>query len=198
MINLLPPEVKKQYHYASLNTKLKGWITAAVIALIGVIVIGAAGLIYLKQISHSYDDQVAAAKATLQQQNIDGTRKKVNEISSDLKLSVQVLSKEVLFSKLLKQMATLTPPNTSLSSFSIAPSASALDIAAKTADYNAATQLQVNLADPNSKIFSKADIVSINCSGDTTDTKYPCTVTIRALLAKNNPYLFINSTRTGS
>lgn len=198
MINLLPPEVKNQYHYAVLNTKLKSWITAAVIALLGVIVIGGAGLLYLKQISHSYDDQVAAAKATLQQQNIDGTRKQVNEISSDLKLSVQVLSKEVLFSKLLKQLATLTPPNTSLSSFNIAPSVSAIDIAAKTTDYNAATQLQVNLADPNNKIFSKADIISINCGNDSSDTRYPCSVTIRALLAQNNPYLFINNSRAGS
>jgi Tfp pilus assembly protein PilN len=190
MINLLPPELKKHYHYANLNTLLKHWIVGACLALVGIVVIATAGLLYLKQISHSYDAQVTAAKTTLQQQNIDGTRKTVNEISSDLKLSVQVLSKEVLFSKLLKQLATLTPPNTSLSSLNIGPSASAIDIAAETADYNAATQLQVNLADPNNKIFTKADIISINCGSDT--GRYPCSVTIRALLAKNNPFLFIN------
>jgi hypothetical protein len=198
MINLLPPEVKKQYHYASLNTRLKQWIFFSCIALIGVVVIAGAGLLYLKQISHSYDDQVAAAQATLQKQNINGTRKKVNEISNDLKLSVQVLSKEVLFSKLLRQLAAITPSNTSLSSLNIDPAASALDIAAKTADYNAATQLQVNLSDPDNKIFSKADIVSINCNEGSDADRYPCSVTIRALLAKNNPFLFINDKKAAS
>lgn len=193
MINLLPPETKKHYHYASLNTRLKRWITGAVLALIGIVVIATAGLLYLKQISHSYDAQVAAAQTTLKEQNIDGTRKTVNEISNNLKLSVQVLSKEVLFSKLLKQLATLTPSNVSLSSLNIGPSASAIDIAAETADYNAATQLQVNLADPNNKIFTKADIISINCGSNT--GRYPCSVTVRALLSKNNPFLFINDSR---
>jgi hypothetical protein len=105
-----------------------------------------------------------------------------------------VLSGEVLFSKLLKQLGTLTPPNTSLSALTITQGTTGIDITANTADYNTATQLQVNLADPNNKIFSKADIVGINCSSNDAG-RYPCTVNIRALLADNNPFLFINDAK---
>lgn len=203
MINLLPPEVKAQYRFASYNTKLRSWLIAVCLVLAGMGTISGAGLLYLRQISNSYDQQIADSTTSLKRQKIDQTRRQVNNISTSLKLSVQVLSKEVLFSQLLKQLATLTPANTSLSSLNISQDQTALDIVANTTDYSAATQLQVNLSDPNNKIFSKADIINISCGGNDTTTssapsKYPCSVTIRALLAKDNPFLFINSQKAAS
>jgi hypothetical protein len=195
MINLLPPELKSHYRYAAHNTKLRTWITSGVLALLGVAVIGVAGLLYLKQISSSYDQQVANATQSLKDQDIEATRKEVNTISSNLKLSVQVLSKEVLFSELLKQLGSLTPRNTSLASLTINQGSTGIDITANTADYNTATQLQVNLSDPDNKIFSRADIVGINCDGTGQVDNYPCTVNIRALLVSDNPFLFINDAK---
>lgn len=204
MINLLPPEVKEHYRFASYNTRLRSWLIAVCLAIVGVGLISGAGLLYMRQISHSYDQQIADSTNNLQKQHIDAIRKQVNTISSSLKLSVQVLSKEVLFSQLLKQLATLTPANTSLSSLNISQDQTAIDIVANTSDYNTATQLQVNLAAPNNKIFSKADIINISCNSGNDSTssgapsKYPCSVTIRALLAKDNPFLFINSQKAAS
>jgi hypothetical protein len=101
-----------------------------------------------------------------------------------------------LFSQLLKQLAVIIPTNTTLSSLNISQASGALDITANTTDYKSATQLQVNLSDPTNKLFTKADIVSINCGGTSTggaaSTKYPCSVTVRALFAANNPFLFIS------
>ena len=84
------------------------------------------------------------------------------------------------------------PPGSSLTGLNIAQVTGGIDITAGASDYNTASQVQVNLADPNNKIFSKADIVGINCASGSSGS-YPCTVTIRALFAANNPYLFINS-----
>ena len=113
---------------------------------------------------------------------------------------VTVLSKEILFSKLLTQLGTITPPNVRLTDLTISQTESAIDITAQTANYESATQLQVNLTDPNNKIFSKADIVSITCSSGATvqDTAHPCTATIRAQFTENNPFLFINAAKAGS
>ena len=109
-----------------------------------------------------------------------------------LKLVVNVLSREILFSKLLTQTGAVTPSNTSLTDLSINQVAGAIDIKAKATDITAATQLQVNLQDPANKIFTKADIQNITCKPDATDPKYPCNVTLKALFAKDNPFLFIN------
>jgi hypothetical protein len=193
MINLLPPDVKSSYRYAHRNVILLRWVTAASFGLLGLIIISLAGFLYMQQVSNNYDSQIEAAQTSLKKQNLTTTQKQVQDVSSNLKLSVQVLSKEVLFSQLLKQIAVITPQNASLSNLDINQTSGALDITADTADYNAATQLQVNLSDPKNKLFSKADIENISCKSKSDNARYPCSVSIRALFAPNNPYLFINA-----
>ena len=95
----------------------------------------------------------------------------------------------ILFSELLTQIATLLPGDTNLTGLSISQAQGAIDISAAAKTYASATQMQVNLSDPKNGVFSKADIVSINCSGTTT---YPCTVVLRALFASNSSYMLIN------
>ena len=65
---------------------------------------------------------------------------------------------------------------------------------AQTASYNAATQLQINLADPKNQIFSKADIVSIIAAVRATARLVPIPLHRHhpRLFRSNNPFLFIN------
>lgn len=199
IINLLPPETKNQYRYARRNTRLVRWVVAMAFAFVGLAVISAGGIWYLHQTANAAQVQADAATASLKQQNQQEVQKQIKEIGDNIKLTVQVLSKEVLFSQLLKQIAVVTPSNAKLANLTIGQVQGGIDITANTTDYNAATQLQVNITDPANKIFSKADIVSINCSstGTATDTvsTYPCTVVIRALFADNNPFLFVTNAK---
>ncbi len=199
MINLLPPDVKQDYRYASYNRLAVRWLLALVAAMVGVAIITSLGLLVMKNTANDYEERNADAKTQLANENLTGVQKQVTDISGSLKLMVTVLSKEVLFSKLLAQLGNTTPPNVILTNLTISQTESAVDITAQTANYNAATQLQVNLADPNNKIFAKADLVSISCSAETasatTNSAYPCTASIRALFDKNNPFLFINASK---
>ncbi len=193
MINLLPPTTKHTYHYARRNRTLLRWSMACLFSLVGATLLAGGGYVYLNQSIHSTTQQIASTNKQLQAQHLSEVQKQVTTISNNLKLTVQVLSQEVLFSKLLKQLASVTPSDAVLTNLTISQTQAGVDISAQTANYNAATQLQINLADPKNQIFSKADIVSISCgSGNVANTKYPCTVTLRALFAANNPYLFIN------
>jgi len=174
------------------NVHLVRWTVICGLSLVGLAVISTAGLIYIQQTTRSYDGQIAAGQALLKEEKLTSTQTEIKDISSSLKLAVQVLSQEVLFSKLLTQLAIITPSNSVLTNLNISQSQTSIDITALSTSYNAAAQLQVNLADPANKLFSKADIVSVNCGSASTDSKYPCTATIRALFTTNNPYLFIN------
>lgn len=191
MINLLPPDLKEQYTYGRRNVSLRRWSTALVFGLLGVAVVTFGGLFYMEKEINNYKSQVASAEQSLTEQNLEETRKQAKDITSSIKLGVDVLSKEILFSQLLTQIATVIPPNTNLTDLSINKEQDNIEIKAVSVDYTSATQLQVNLEDPNNKIFSKADIQSITCT-NAQDPRYPCAVTIRALFSKNNPYLFIN------
>ncbi len=192
MINLLPPQMKEDYGYARRNNSLLHMLFAFGVGLAGLVVIAAAGMLYLHQSAGSYNKQAEQIEAGLQEQKQAETEKQVQEISGSLKLAVQVLSKEVLFSQLLKQLAVVTPSNVNLSGVNISEFGGGIDVSAQALDYDAATQLQVNLADPENKIFAKADIVNIACASDNATQRYPCTVTVRALFSPDNPFLFIN------
>ena len=197
MINLLPPLVKENYRYGLRNTLLRRWAFACVAAVIGLGLIATYGLLTLQNSTNHFRAQVNSTQSQLEQQNLKGTEAHVKDLSSSLKLVVQVLSKEVLFSKLLKQIATVIPSQAVLTGLNINQTSGGIDITAAATDYDTATQVQVNLQDPANKIFSKADIVSINCTANSPTDQYPCKIQLRALFSNNNPYLFIN-TKAGS
>lgn len=192
MINLLPSEVKQGYRYARRNVQLGRWVIICLVALVGLGAITTYGLLNLHQSTTQSKNQIAASQALFQKEDFSGTQKQVQDISSSFKLVVQVLGKEVLFSQLIKQIGASMPDNAYLTGLTISQIQGGLNITANATDYKAATQVQVNLADPANKIFSKADIESISCQS-VTDPAYPCVVTIKALFATNNPFLFINS-----
>jgi Tfp pilus assembly protein PilN len=199
MINLLPPDIKENYHYARRNTRLVHWIVACSFTLIGLAALSVGGLFYLDQTAKNNTKQADSLQASLKEQDEAVIKAQVTEISNNLKLTVNVLSKQVLYSQLLRQLATIIPGNTVLTGINLTQGQGSLDISANTADYTTATQLQVNLADPANKLFTQADIVGITCTpatADETAKRYPCTVTIRALFAKDNPFLFISNGAT--
>lgn len=193
MINLLPLSQKEQYVYARRNTVLRRWAMALVAGLMGVGLVTFMGLLYMQHSITDYQQQVSQTEQLLQTQKLADVQKQSADITTSLKLVVKVLSREILFSQLLKQIGSVIPANTVLTDLSISDVSGAIEITAITADYTSATQLQVNLEDPTNKIFSKADVQNITCAATATDPQYPCTVRIRALFATDNPYLFINN-----
>lgn len=198
MINLLPPETRNDMLYARRNTRLLKWSSILLFALLGVGIIIASGLIYLTETTKTIEKQNISAQAILKNQDLDETQKKVEEISGNVKLASDVLSREVLFSKVLRQLGAALPAQTSLQELEIDDLKGGLTLKAVASDIPSATQIQVNLQDPNNQLFDKADIESINCDASTQgNSSYPCTVQIRALFAKNNPYSYLHTPRSG-
>lgn len=197
MINLLPPDLKRDYIYARRNVGLRKWVVVFVIALLGLGAMATYGLVSFRQTGQDYQAQINKAEQHLEVENYDQVQARIQDIGNNFKLVVKVLSQEILFSKLLAQVGTAMPPNSSLAELNISQTEGAIDITANAVDYATATQVQVNLSDPANKIFSKADIVSINCNSKPGDdgkaNPYPCRISIKALFAEDNPFLFINS-----
>ncbi len=196
MINLLPPDVKEGILYARRNTRLRHWVFGLTLSIV---VIGAtvgAGLLYLQQSTRAYAAQVQQGNEQLKSQKLEETQSQIQDLTNSLKLVIQVLSREILFSKLLTQIGAALPNGSVLTNLSINKVQGGLDLSAAATDYQTATQVQLNLQDPNNKIFDKSDLVNIQCSspmpgGDPLKNQYPCTVQLRALFASNNPFAFI-------
>ncbi len=188
MISLLPPNVKKEIFYGHRNTFLGSLSILLCLVITGVFLIGAFGLFYMDQSIENLNKQAARSEESLKSQNIDETEKKVNDISNNLKLTSQVLSREILFSKLIQQIGAAMPPSAILTELKIIKTEGGIDLTAVASSYETATQVQVNLSDPANKIFDKADILSTACSGTATDPRYPCTISLRARFSKDNSF----------
>lgn len=191
MINLVPTDFKKDISYARKNTKLRRWILAAIVALLGVGIIIAGGLFYIQKSIGSNTVKLEESKKALQFQKVDETQKQIGEISANTKLATKVLSREILFSKLLKQLGSALPASTVLKSLQIDKTQGGVQLDAAASDFNAGTQLQLNLQDPKNGVFEKADINNIDCGTPDENTGLPCTVSVRALFSKNNSYVYI-------
>lgn len=193
MINLLPPATKEEVLFARHNAKLVKWVMAIIISAVGGFVIIAFGQLYLTQEASSYTKKIEEGQERLRMQQLDETQAKVSEISGNLKLVVQVLSQEILFSKVLRQVGAAIPSGTVLTNLSLTGIEGGINLNFEAKDYQTGSQIVLNLQDPQNKIFDKADIESISCNSELTEGRiYLCQVGIRALFGDNNPYLFIN------
>jgi Tfp pilus assembly protein PilN len=120
--------------------------------------------------------------AQLQAQKLAKVQKDAADISGDIRVINQVLNNEVRFSNLIQDIGKVMPPGSILSSLSLGKINGALDLSTASKDYNSAAQIAVNLNDPANGLFSKVDIVSINCNNDTA-SPYKCAGTFRALFS---------------
>ncbi len=208
MINLLPPAMREDIIYARRNTKLVRYCVALLIVIVGIFGIVFVGQLYINQASKSYAAQVTQTEEQLKLQKLEETQKRVEGISGSVKLAVQVLSRQVLFSSLIKQIGSAIPQGAVLTGLSINKPQGGIDLTAAARDYDTATQVQLNLQDPQNKIFDKADIINVQCNPSAAnsintntgqpnatqiDGDYPCKISIRALFSKDNPFLFINN-----
>lgn len=198
MINLLPPAYRTDLVYARRNTQLLRWTIAACVSLLATLAILTGGYVLIQQNVKSESSKAEVAKAELQTLKLDETQKQVQEISNNTKLVTQVLSREILFSKLLKQIGSVLPANTSLQEFQVDKLQGGLSLRAGATDVQAATQLQANLQDPKNNVFEKVDLESISCSKQVAEAAYPCTVNIRVLFLKNNPYSYFPTATKGT
>lgn len=193
MINLLPRQVKDDVLYAKRNTKLVRWLIAIAVAGAGAILIMAFGQLYLTQTAKTYTKQIEEGQQRLRNQKLEETQTRVSEISGNLKLVVQVLSREVLFSKVLRQVGAAIPSGAVLTNLRIDKVEGGIDLTFEAKDYQTGSQIVLNLHDPENKIFEKADIEQISCDTELQESRtYLCQVTVRALFGDNSPYFFIN------
>jgi Tfp pilus assembly protein PilN len=199
MINLLPPDYRQSLTYARRNTALLRLAMGLGVGAIGIAIVIFTGQMYLQQSIRDHQTSIDDTKARLTAQDQTATLKRVQGISSSINLALTVLSREVLFSKLLKQIGTVMPPGTVLQDLSVDGALTGgINLEAGATSYEAASQVQVNLADPANKIFQKADILDTAC--DTPDPEkpnpYPCHIKVRALFSTDNPFLFLSEEKT--
>lgn len=191
MINLLPSDYGASLRYSRLNVILRRWLVAALLACGGLVLILAVSWMYITRQNKNLTKNIDSVNQQLRAEDLAGTQKKAKDITSNIKIINQVLSREIRFSGLITQIGSAMPPGTVLSGLTLSKVDGGLDLSASARDHTSAAQIAVNLSDPKNKIFDKVDIVNINCSS-TSGSTYPCSATFRALFNKSTRGQFLN------
>lgn len=193
MINLIPPSTKEEIAYGRKNSLMVRWVIGIALALAGLVVIGGGSLFYLKQDSKNYQKSIEEAELSLEQQGEKQVLEKVGEISGSLSLVVDVLSREVLFSKLLPHLGSLMPDGTILRDLSLnREQTGGINLSIGAINEFTASQALINLQNSEEVLFNGADANSINCEGDEKQMPYICTASVTVLLTGENPFLLLN------
>lgn len=188
-INLLPGSMREDFTYARHNTRLIKWCIAMLAGIAGIIAVVVIGLAYINQQTGQLEKRVAQAQAELDEQDLKGVQARVEEMSDSFNLVVQVLSRQVLFSRLLEQAGAVMPAGSVLANLTIDELTGGIDLQVLATNYQSATQVPVNLQDPANQIFERVDILDIACGEG--EPNYLCGGSYRALFAEENQFMFI-------
>ncbi|MDB5182555.1 MAG: hypothetical protein JWO47_339 [Candidatus Saccharibacteria bacterium] len=188
-LNLMPPEAKSSIAYARRNTRLVHWTIGCLVIIVAMAATVVVGGFYIDNSKQNLASSISATQDTIKSQKLDKIQAEAQNLSGGVKLIVQVLSKEIQFSKLLQQLGGLMPTGATLGSVQLSNKINgALDLTANAVDYESATQVQVNLQDPKNNLFDKVDTISVTCndanaaaSTSSVDSRYKCQIIIRAL-----------------
>jgi len=197
MINLMPDASKQDIRYARYNARLVRWTVGCLIVIAIMLATVVFGAVYIDSTKSSLSTSIEQSKTTIATQKLESVQKEAEELSQGVKLIVQVLSKEVQFSKLLQQIGALMPSGATLGEIQLSSKVNgALDLTANAVDYQTATQVQVNLQDTKASLFEKVDTLSVNCNdtqtNTTIDSRYKCQIMIRALFKKDAAVTFLS------
>jgi len=117
MINLLPPEIKSQQHYARMNNTLRRYVILAIIlgALLSAVLM--TGNVFATIFTKELDKQLVEQNQKVAKYK--DIEQKANDINGQLKKLTSVLDKTTRYSEVLKDIANHLPPDSRLASFNI-------------------------------------------------------------------------------
>jgi Tfp pilus assembly protein PilN len=172
VINLLPTDYAMSIRFGRQNTVLRSWLIGAVAAIAGLIIIFAGGWIYINQQAKTLQKNIDTTNQQLKAQNLAQVQKDAKEITGDIKVISQVLGTEIRFSDLIQAIGNDMPPGAVLSALSLSKVSGAVDLTTGVTNYSSAAQIAVNLSQSKNDLFSKVDIISVNCTNSTTCAGY--------------------------
>lgn len=182
MINLLPPQTKKDLKTAKQNVIIRNYLIATI--LIGILILLTFGVSF-----RLVRNQVAAARDSQSRSNesikeLEDTKKAGSEFISNVTLAKQILNSDLSFYNLIIDIAAVVPKGVIMSNLAVGANAltAPLAISARATNYDTAIKFKNSL--DSSDIFEDVKITSLTSdepsAEDPIAAKYRVTVSLTA------------------
>lgn len=197
MINLLPPEVRENITYGRRNRQLIRWLFAVIIVIGGIGAMTVFGQLFINKNIKSLQAVAEVTKQRMARQNVDGTQKELQALSNNFTTVTQLLSRQILISKIITKIGSIMPNGAYLNDISLSSNSTYIDLNILAKSRDAATQAFININDPKNGLFDKSDLISVNynvSSGSNTgNMDYPYTARIRVTFKTDSSFYFLSS-----
>lgn len=181
MINLLPPDTKKQLYAARSNTLLVQYNILSIAILALILVASSLTFVYLNNIKSTNNDTIALNNQKVA--NYASVQSEAEKLRKNLAASKLVLTQGTDYPKLILAISNLLPKDTTVSNMSLSAATFGvpMQLLVNAKNYNAAITLKENFS--KSTLFSDVHFVSIVQNADA--GAYPLVVTMNVTIKKD-------------
>lgn len=181
MINLLPPEQRREIRAGYSNTLLVRYTTLSIAAL--VFMLAALGITYLVLTQSQRVAEATQAENQAKAAGFHQVQAEANSLRNDLSSVKSLFDNEILYSKALTNLADALPNGTAIDSLELSPASfsSPTTLNIKIRDRAAAEALESNLS--SSPHVSGVALGSISTSSE--DGQYPYSVSVTLTLNRS-------------
>ena len=128
MINLLPPEHREYIIYGRRNAQLLNWLYALVFGILVLALVALVGRLTIQTAKNQALEQKNSISMMLSDQSLVSTEDEYSDYVSGMTAVNKLYQRQILYSRLLRKMATLLPPGASLTNISLAEKDRAINL----------------------------------------------------------------------
>lgn len=165
MINLLPPEYKEEISYGRKNRKTLSWATTVGFGILSLLIVTFVGKVTIESAKGQAVTQKASIEDQIKQTKLSDTEKDYTSFINTTNNVKKIYSQEVLYSRLIRKLATLLPPDSKITNISLTDKDKALNLNFSNSRDGLGPVILVNLQNQGIQVSSRTSTLVSNAFG---------------------------------
>lgn len=159
MINLLPEEMKEDFHYGRRNSQIIRWLITVIFGILMLLVVAAIGRLTIQTARNQTLAQKQVVEDQLKTADFDTINGEYSDFSTGLSNVKKLYQQQVLYSRLIRKLGTLLPPGAKITNISIGDKDRAVSLNFDNDSEGMGPTIQLNLTDQSKQVANKTTLL---------------------------------------
>jgi Tfp pilus assembly protein PilN len=159
MINLLPEEMKEDFHYGRRNSQIIRWLMTVIFGILMLLVVAAIGRLTIQTARNQTLAQKQVVEDQLKTADFDTINGEYSDFSTGLSNVKKLYQQQVLYSRLIRKLGTLLPPGAKITNISISDKDRAVSLNFDNDSEGMGPTIQLNLTDQSKQVANKTTLL---------------------------------------
>jgi Tfp pilus assembly protein PilN len=155
MINLIPTDFKENIDYGRKNQRILQWFQAAIFGIIILLVVAAVGRLTIQTAKNQVIVQKESVTLDIEQTNLNEVGDEYSTFTLGLSNVRKLYQRQIIYTRLIRKLATLLPPGSSLTSISLTDTDRAINLDFNNTQDGLGPVIQTNLTNQGDQIAAR-------------------------------------------